>query len=133
MLSRRAGRILAVQSLYAWDLSHCSPEQAVDFSWSEEEIEQSAANFSRLLVRGTIENAKAVDTMIRSHLKHWSFSRIRRVDLAILRLSTFSLMFQPDISPSVVISEAISIADILGTDDSFRFVNGILDSIRKTR
>jgi N utilization substance protein B len=53
------------------------------------------------------------------------------VDLAVLRMSAFSLMFQ-DIPPSVVIDEAVEISKEFGADDSYRFVNGVLDSIRKT-
>jgi N utilization substance protein B len=81
---------------------------------------------------GTIENIQSVDAMIRSHLKNWAFSRVNRVDLAVLRMSTYTLMYQPDIPPTIVINEAISISKEFGTDDSYRFVNGVLDSIRKT-
>jgi N utilization substance protein B len=81
---------------------------------------------------GTIENIAPVDAMIRSHLKNWDFSRLNRVDLAVLRLSTYTLMYQGEVSPSIVIDEAIGISKEFGTDDSFRFINGVLDSIRKT-
>jgi N utilization substance protein B len=70
--------------------------------------------------------------MIRKHLKNWDFSRLNRVDLALLRMSTYTLMYQDDVSPSIVIDEAIGISKEFGTDDSYRFVNGVLDSIRKT-
>ncbi len=70
--------------------------------------------------------------MIKAHLKNWDFSRLNRVDLAVLRLSTYALMFQDDVPPSIVIDEAIDIAKEFGTDDSFRFVNGVLDGIKKT-
>jgi N utilization substance protein B len=84
------------------------------------------------LVTGTIENITAVDAMIRSHLKNWDFSRLNRVDLAVLRMSTYTLMFQNDVPPTIIIDEAIGISKEFGTDDSFRFINGVLDSIRKT-
>jgi N utilization substance protein B len=70
--------------------------------------------------------------MIKKHLQNWDFSRLNRVDLAILRMSVYSLMYQEEIAPSIVIDEAIGIAREFGTDDSFRFVNGVLDSIRIT-
>jgi N utilization substance protein B len=54
------------------------------------------------------------------------------VDLAILRMSTYTLMFQTDVAPSIVINEAIGISKEFGTDESFRFINGVLDSIRRT-
>jgi N utilization substance protein B len=135
MASRRRGRILAFQALYSWEASGAS-EGLLDFSWLEAEkqakLDEETANFSRLLVLGTMENISVVDALIRGHLKNWDFSRLNRVDLAVLRLSVYTLMYQNDVSPSIVIDEAIGIAKEFGTDDSFRFVNGVLDSIRKT-
>ncbi|MDR2133746.1 MAG: transcription antitermination factor NusB [Treponema sp.] len=110
--------------------------ELLDFSWLEagkrEAMNQETADFSRLLIAGTIENIGAVDRMIRSHLQNWDISRLNRVDLAVLRMSTYTLMFQRDLSPSIVINEAIGISKEFGTDDSYRFINGVLDSIRRT-
>jgi N utilization substance protein B len=69
--------------------------------------------------------------MIKRHLKNWDFSRLNLVDLALLRMSVYTLMFQ-DTPPLVVIDEAVSISREFGTDDSYRFVNGVLDSVRQT-
>ncbi|MDR2518439.1 MAG: transcription antitermination factor NusB [Spirochaetaceae bacterium] len=137
MASRRKGRILAFQALYSWETSGVAAGEAFDLSWLEQDAREDLgiggiADFSRLLVTGTIENIKAVDTMIRSHLKKWDFSRIKQVDLAVLRMSTYTLMYQTDMHPSIVIHEAIGISKEFGTDESHRFVNGVLDSIRKT-
>ncbi|MDR2101490.1 MAG: transcription antitermination factor NusB [Treponema sp.] len=151
MASRRKGRILAFQALYFWEAAGASPgpqrtetspekktlpQGLLDFSWLGDEkqarLDQGISDFSRLLILGTIENIRAIDTMIRQHLKNWDFSRVNRVDLAVLRMSTYTLMYQPDIPPSIVINEAIGISREFGTDDSYRFVNGVLDSIRKT-
>jgi N utilization substance protein B len=149
MASRRKGRILAFQALYSWEAAEgvagkspavgsgpFIPEELLNFSWLETEkqaaLDGGTAEFSRLLIQGTIENIAAVDAMIRSHLKNWDFSRLNRVDLAILRMSSYTLMFQDDVSPSIVIDEAIGISKEFGTDDSYRFINGVLDSIRRT-
>lgn len=108
----------------------------MNFSWLESEkqaaLDNGTGEFSRLLIQGTIENIVAVDAMIRSHLKNWDFSRLNRVDLAVLRMSVYALMYQDDVSPSIIIDEAIGISKEFGTDDSYRFVNGVLDSIRRT-
>jgi len=134
-ISPRKGRILAFQALYSWEVNTVSAVDALDLSWLEsnkqEFLAQGTADFSRLLVIGTIENIKSVDAMIRSHLKRWDFSRVNRVDLAVLRMSTYTLMYQTDVPPSIVIHEAIGICKEFGNDESHRFVNGVLDSIRK--
>jgi N utilization substance protein B len=151
MASRRKGRVLAFQALYCWEAAHVPVEELVNFSWlkksvaeanSDEPVAESEARtllidektaaFSQLLITGTIENIKAVDDLIKKHLENWDITRLGRVDLAIMRISVYTLMFQPETSPSIVIDEAIGISKEFGTDDSFRFINGVLDSIRKT-
>jgi len=72
-----------------------------------------------------------VDKSIKDHLKNWDFDRIGRVDLAILRISTFGLLFLSDVPPKVTIDEAIDIAKKFGSTESYRFINGVLDGINK--
>ena len=125
MASRRKARIQAFKALYAWEISGCLP----DDDTTETPLTD---DFSRLLVAGSIENISAIDAMIRRHLQNWVFSRVNRVDLAILRISAYALMYQKETAPSIVINEAIGISKEYGTDDSYRFINGVLDGIRKT-
>ncbi|MCL2763661.1 MAG: transcription antitermination factor NusB [Treponema sp.] len=137
MASRRKGRILAFQALYFWEASgNVSVEELSSFAWLDEEklksLDESMASFSRILIAGSLENIKDIDKMIKSHLENWDISRLNRVDLAILRISVYTLMYQKEISPSIVIDEAIGICREYGADDSFKFINGVLDSIRKT-
>jgi len=154
MASRRKGRILAFQALYSWDTRYSQTgdtsiqDGLLDFPWAgsraanekneaeetkeESKIDEKMAAFSRLLVTGTVENIKAIDSLIEEHLQNWELKRLNRVDLAVLRMSAYTLMFQNDIPPSVAIDEAVEISREFGADDSYRFVNGVLDSIRKT-
>jgi N utilization substance protein B len=135
MASRRKGRILAFQALYAWGAADTPagtiPEGLLDFPW-QNKAKEAGDDFSRLLVMGTIENIDSIDSMIGKHLKNWDLSRLNRVDLAILRMSVYALMYQKDTPVSVVINEAIGISREFGTDESFRFINGVLDSIHRT-
>jgi len=89
-------------------------------------------DFSKLLVTGVTENIYDIDAMIKKHLENWDFSRLNRVDLAIIRMSVYALMYQTETAPSIIINEAIGISKDYGTDDSYRFINGVLDGIRKT-
>ena len=143
MGSRRKGRILAFQALYSWDVHNSQggqageksiPEGLLDFSWSNPNVpmDEEMTSFSRLLVTGTIENISSVDSMIQEHLENWELKRLNKVDLAVLRMSAYSLMYQTDMPPTIIIDEAIGISKEFGADDSYRFVNGVLDSIRKT-
>ena len=134
MASRRKGRILAFQALYAWDISGTLPSGSLSMGnlSSDKSPEDPFPDFTLLLITGALENIKAIDTMIKKHLENWDFSRLNKVDLAILRMSTYALMYQSETAPSIVIDEAISISRDYGTDDSYRFINGVLDAIRKT-
>lgn len=139
MGARRKGRILAFQSLYSFELCETAKQpqinEILDFPWLDEggmsKFNQESIDFGRLIARGTIENLSEVDRNITSQLEHWDFSRINKVDRAILRISVYSLLFQKDIPASVTIDEAVDISKDFGTDESYRFINGVLDGIRK--
>jgi len=135
MGSRRKARILAFQSLFCHELSGGRAEGLLQFSWVDEPrrttMGEDTLSFAQLLVQGTLERLQEVDGAIKRHLEHWDFSRLNKVDQAILRVSAYCLLYQPSIPPSVTIDEAIDIAKEYGTDDSYRFINGVLDGIRK--
>lgn len=130
MGSRRKARIIAVQSIYSWEANAQGRGRLLDFEWIDSEAEDTLA-FARLLVAGVVQNIEELDRRIQSHLDHWDIARLSRVDLAILRLACYSLVYQRDIPASVTIDEAIAIAKEFGADESYRFVNGVLDSIRR--
>ena len=135
MGARRKGRIIAFQSLYRHDLSGAGVQELLDFSWLDGEKAQrlggETVQFAQLLIQGAIENLAQIDTVIKSQLENWDFTRLNRVDLAILRMSVYCLLHQRDIPATVTIDEAVDISKTFGTSDSYRFVNGVLDGVRK--
>jgi transcription antitermination protein NusB len=135
MGGRRKGRIIAFQSLYRYDLSGASLEELLDFSWMDDErAEKPPAEtllFARLLIQGVLENLIQIDDTIKGQLENWDFARLNRVDLALLRMSVYCLLHQRDIPATVTIDEAVDISKTYGTADSYRFVNGVLDGVRK--
>lgn len=139
-MSRRKGRILAFQALYSWDVTKASVEDLLSFSWLEkngEEPEPSATvkdeqTFASLIIAGTIEHIDEVDALIESHLaSNWSKDRINKVALAILRTSVYEMKFQNGAQPGIIIDEAVNIAKDYGADDSYKFINAVLDKIGK--
>ncbi len=135
MAGRRKGRIIAFQALYAWDVSRRSLEDLLAFDWVEddkrERLGEEGIAFPRLIIAGAIEHIEEIDRNITENLTNWDFDRLNKVDLAILRMSVYSLLYQTDVHPSIVIDEAVDICKEFGADDSYRFVNAVLDSIRK--
>jgi transcription antitermination protein NusB len=86
--------------------------------------------FTRALVEGVAGNAAQIDELIARFARRWTINRMPVVDRTVLRLATYELLREPT-APAVVINEAVELAKALSTDDSGRYVNGVLDSIRK--
>jgi N utilization substance protein B len=93
-----------------------------------EEVEMRL--FADPLIRGTLEHRDAIDEHIKKHAKNWEFHRITAVDRNIMRLAIYEMLFREDIPPIVSINEAVDIAKKFSTQDSGKFVNGILDKVR---
>ena len=134
-VGRRRGRILAFQALVAWDMGGSVLDDLLTFSWQQTEkiesgLESDKYIFPRMMVLGTIENITEIDKVIQENLDNWVIDRLNSVDKAILRLSVYSLIYQKDTPPPIVIDEAINLAKDFGTDDSYKFVNAVLDSIK---
>lgn len=129
MASRRKGRIAAFQALYALECGAQQEDLEFDWAFSEDEEKPEWVIFAKLLFEGAVSSRESIDSMIESNLEHWNISRLRKVDLAILRLSVYALMYQTSIPAKVTIDEAIHIAKEYGTDESYRFINGVLDAV----
>lgn len=88
--------------------------------------------FAEELVHGAYAELKTIDEVIMKHAQNWSFARIAKVDLAILRLAIYELNYRFDIPPIVSINEAIDLSKNFSDLESKRFINGILDKIKET-
>jgi len=86
--------------------------------------------FADPLIRGVLEKRDVIDEKIKNHARNWDFHRIAAVDRNIMRLAIYEMLFREDIPPVVSINEAVDIAKKFSTQDSGKFVNGILDKIR---
>lgn len=137
MSTRRDGRELALQALYSKDLvlhdANLALKRIIEsFGEGEEpalEVHSKAYAFASELVNGVIAHLAEIDARIAEKSKHWSMARMARVDLNILRLAVFELLYRPDIPKNVTMNEAIEVAKKFGAEDSASFVNGILDEI----
>jgi len=95
---------------------------------SPEEI--AIRDFADPLIRGALEHREEADGVIRKHAQNWELHRIAAVDRNILRLAIYEMLHREDIPPVVSINEAVDIAKKFSTQDSGKFVNGILDKVR---
>lgn len=132
---RRVGRTLAFQVLYS---VHFRESGGMDmeslFAINPLVLEQeseTARDFAHDLVMGVDANQSEIDKAIEAHTQHWKIERIAKVELSILRLSLYEMMFT-DIPVKAAINEAIELSKTFGDDKSRSFVNGILDGAAKS-
>jgi transcription antitermination protein NusB len=126
---RRKGRELAVQALYQIEITSDLSTRALDLFWGHFEASAEARDFARRLVYGVLANKDRIDQVIEGSAQNWKLARMAKVDLTILRLAAYELLFCPDIPVNVSIDEAIEISKRFGSDDSPTFVNGVLDQV----
>jgi N utilization substance protein B len=128
---RREARELALQILYALDVNPATGlrETLQTFREEQGDIPATIREFAEGLVVGVQEHRETIDTAIKARSRNWALARMPRVDLNVMRLATYELMFRNDIPKKVTINEAIEIARRFGDKDSPAFVNGILDEI----
>lgn len=128
---RREARELAVQMLYALDSNGSAGvrETLLTFREAQTGVTEKVREFAEGLVQGVQSRREIIDEAIKTRSKNWSLSRMPMVDLNVMRLAAYELMFRTDIPKKVSINEAIEIVRRYGDKESPAFVNGILDEI----
>jgi N utilization substance protein B len=148
--NRRVGREYALKTLFALHLSDNQGSSGAlletflaDFRFADDALGEplptenaplstSTRLFAESIVNGVVEHCSVIDRKIAAVAKNWSLERMTPVDLSILRIGVYEILYRPEIPHPVVIDEAIEIAKRYGTKDSPAFINGLLDKISKT-
>lgn len=128
--SRRYGRELALQALYGTEVGKRPPSEMLAELLARDEVSEGRA-FVRDLVLGTLENAGESDAIIAPLLEGWTLERLPTIDRLVLRMSVFELTHRKETPPPVVINEAVELAKKFSTEDSGRYVNGVLERVRQ--
>jgi N utilization substance protein B len=131
---RHQARAAALQILYFWEVGRSEPGQALGAYFREHQPDapEAVRAFAEKLVTGTIADIAALDRLIEQHSQHWRLERMAVIDRLILRLAVWELTHERDTPAAVVLNEALELAKTFSTDESVRFVNGVLDGIRRT-
>lgn len=141
---RRQAREMALQMLYQRELGDAEPTQllrAFDIHAFRAETADAgvspraselALDYARTLVEGSLAHQESIDRLVADQADNWRLERMPVVDRNVLRLAVYEMRFQPDVPAVVVIDEAIELAKKFGSEQSGRFVNGILDALRTT-
>ena len=130
MATRTQARESVVGLLYAYDLGNEAIAKFSDVILEDKKIRNKQKDFALNLFNGTIENLKVIDTEISEHLKQRAIGDVGFVEKAILRLSVYEILFS-GLDKPIVINEAIELSKRLASDNAPKFINGVLDSIKK--
>lgn len=131
MAARRFWRQQALQALYAVSVGQRDPGDAIDeIVGTRAGAEQRT--FVRELVRGTIDFTPQADAIVSPLLESWTIERLPSVDRCVLRMAVFELQCRPQVPLAVTINEAVALAKKFSTEDSGRFVNGVLSAVART-
>lgn len=131
MRKRTRARIWAVQALYGSLLSREPLDQTLENFFDRRKVGRANREFTGRLLAALQEHLEQVDSLLAAHLQNWSPSRLALLDKIVLRLAVTELLCFADVPPKVTINEYISLAHMFGTDESPRFVNGVLDAVSR--
>jgi len=126
---RRKARALALQALYEIDSVGHGVDRVVTHLLDEVELSEENNLFIRELVRGVIQNKEKIDRSIRNFAPAWPIEQISVVDRNILRLAIYEILLDNKVPVKVAINEAVELAKTFGSDNSPKFVNGVLGSV----
>jgi N utilization substance protein B len=140
-MRRRVAREIALQSLYQIEMNEVTPKEAVAMAIHEAENDNEAGlaiqdekmspAYVHELVNGTRSHLSQIDEMLSDFLKGWQMDRLSRVDREVLRLAAYEMVYRDDVPPKVALNEAIELAKHFGTEESGKFVNGVLGKMIK--
>jgi N utilization substance protein B len=127
--SRRRARVAALQALYESDVSHHDAVAALDRISAEESLNEAQAAFARELVDGVIAHRAALDDVIQQAAPQWPVEQMSAIDRNILRLAIREILMNNGAPVRAAINEAVEIAKTYGSDNSAKFINGVLGSV----
>ena len=134
--SRHRAREAAVQMLYQWEVGRIAIGEIVTSFWSGpasgvDTLSDAHRVFAVSLARGVADNAETLDPVIQAASEHWRVDRMNVLDRLILRLAVYEFLHESETPAKVVINEALDLARTFSGDEAVRFINGVLDAIRR--
>lgn len=134
---RHRARESAVQMLYQWEVGKLSMLEVMSTYWAsgfaaDETVDDDLRVFATALTNGVAATLDQIDPQIAEAAQHWRIERMAVMDRIILRLAVYEFLHHPETPARVIINEALELARTFSTDDAVRFINGILDGIRRT-
>lgn len=128
-MNRHLSRMIAMQTLYEIDFRENADTNEVLDRNIDEYRDKCEPDFIRILVNGTLENIKEIDDIISNSATEWPVDQVSLIDRIILRMAIYELLYDKSNPSKVVINEAVELSKQFGSDNSSKFVNGVLGSV----
>ncbi len=125
-------RSVVIEHLYSWELNPIATEDLVkEAHEANPELPMHLSCFITLMLTNITEKQSELDSAVAPYLKKWTIDRLSKIDLNILRLAVYELLYQQETDAAIVIDEAVKLAQDYSSDDSHKFVNGVLEAFAK--
>ena len=133
--SRHRAREAAVQMLYQWEVGQMPFSEVLSTFWegpgATDLVSGAHRTFAAELAAGVVAAVETIDPLIRDAADHWRVERMNVLDRLIMRLAVYEFLHETETPAKVIINEALDLARAFGGDESVRFINGVLDAIRR--
>jgi transcription antitermination protein NusB len=126
---RRQARMIALQTLYEYDIAHHDPMEVLPRHAEERHLHLKVVEYANELVLGVRDHLVDIDAHIQSAAREWPLQQMARIDKNILRLAIYEILFNNTVPAKAAINEAVELAKTFGSDTSSRFINGVLGTI----
>lgn len=126
---RRQARMVALQTLYEYDMVHHDPFEILQRHAEERNLHAKVVEYAQELAEGVCKHLADIDAHIQSAAREWPLQQMARVDKNILRLAIYEILFNNTVPAKAAINEAVELAKLFGSDTSSRFINGVLGTI----
>lgn len=120
-----------MQALYQWLVNETEPERLLKEFHDEDSFGRADVNYFKLLLHGSLREADLLTETFREYLDR-DLEQVDPVERAVLMVGCYELMFCPDTPWKVVVNESVNLAKVFGGEDSYKYVNGVLDQVART-
>lgn len=125
-------REVCLRLLFQWQMSKEAPDRVKELYWKQAKSAEALRKMADSLFDVVVERVEEIDPLIEKHLANWRVERLSAVDRNIMRIAVWELLHRTDIRARTIIDAAIELARLYSADDSVKFINGVLDAIRRT-
>lgn len=126
---RRRGRERALQFLYGLDFTKYNWQEVLPDFWRVNESKPGVRQYAQRLIRGVMDHRARLDETISAALENWTIERLGKIERNIIRIALYEILYCDDVPDKVAVNEAIEVAKNYGSDETPRFVNGVLDRL----